>query len=95
MNSLKNPLKLIQNLVIPKPQDSKSLSFKPGRSRLIVFSCVPMLPAVDFDNQPCLQAHKIDNVGPKRMLAAKAQSRNLAPAQLLPKHPLRIRHGAP
>jgi hypothetical protein len=43
-----------------------------------------MLAAVDLDDEALLQADEIDDVDPKRMLAAKAIATHLTFAQLTP-----------
>ena len=47
-----------------------------------------MHDAVNFDNQPALQANEIDHKGPDRMLAAKPQSPLLPAPQDIPQRPL-------
>jgi len=46
-----------------------------------------MLSAVGFDDEPCLQAGEVDDVGRDRMLPAKTPPEP-AETQLVPEHPL-------
>ena len=53
-----------------------------------------MLAAIDFDNQAMLDAHEVENVRTKWVLAAKAQVGELVFAQMKPESMLGIGHVA-
>jgi hypothetical protein len=51
-----------------------------------------MLAAIDFDDQPRVQAGKVDNVVVDRYLPTEAKPIDLALAQEAPQGALRVRH---
>ena len=52
-----------------------------------------VMPAVDLDNEPPLEAHEVDDIAAERMLPAKARSIDLLGAQRPPQLALTVAHG--
>lgn len=53
-----------------------------------------MLPAVEFNNQPPLQANEVNNIRTKRYLTPKLEAAKTPIAKLAPNEPLGLRHPA-
>ena len=63
-NHLLDRIPILKDLVVPETQHVKCLPREPLRSRLVVRHLFRVLAAVEFDNQPTLQAHEVHNVRP-------------------------------
>ena len=72
-------VRVSQDVVIPKPQDTKAVCVKPSRTRAFGARLDCVLPAIDFDDQSSFETREIANVRAKRNLAAKAKAVHLAP----------------
>jgi hypothetical protein len=46
-------IEIAQHVVVPEPHDTIAARFKPCRSRKILLSAQVLLPAVNFDDEPC------------------------------------------
>jgi len=54
-----------------------------------------MLPAVDLDNQVCLEANEVREEGPERLLPAKLEAGEAPISKMTPQQTLRVRRVAP
>jgi hypothetical protein len=81
--------------VIPKPQHSESLFFKPSVSPVIVRLLLAVLSAIDFYYYVFFQAHKIHEVWADRSLPAKFMAADLAQPKMAPKNSFSICRIAP
>jgi hypothetical protein len=72
-DACQHPLKILQYLVVPESDDLKSVSLETrGASRVLAsFVIIGVLAAINFDDEPALQATEIDDVIADRVLAAK------------------------
>jgi hypothetical protein len=86
-----NRFNLIQNLIVPEPHDSKTLTFQYLITNQILRRSV-MLPAIYLNNQLHFQTNKIQNKISERMLASEFAAFNLTSSQPLPKRLFSIRH---
>ena len=73
------------NLVIPKPQNAKSLVFQPSVAPSIVRPLLTVLSTIYFYHYPFFQTDKINEVGPDGSLPAKFVSGELAQPKMTPK----------
>jgi hypothetical protein len=69
-----NSLYILENLVIPKPKDSKPLFLKPSIANLIFSYRLSVLSTLDFKDHFVLETDKIDDVMTDRGLPAKLES---------------------
>jgi hypothetical protein len=83
-NDVIDPFDITQHLVVPESQDAESLSLQPCCSRAVLLSSVAMLPAIDLDDEPSIEADEIDDVGANRHLSAEAMTIDLLKAKLCP-----------
>jgi hypothetical protein len=92
-NKFNYRIHLIHDLVIPETQyletglRQKFVSFD-------VFARILVLTAVDFDNEPSLKAHEVEDGIFERMLSPEFVSAELGMTQPLPKQALGIGHVA-
>ena len=71
-NSLDHAVRILQNVVIPEPQHTKSLRCEPACTLCICSDPVSVLAAVDFNHQPSFIAEKVDDKSSDRSLAPEA-----------------------
>jgi hypothetical protein len=71
-------LAVLQNFVIPKPQDVKAVEFQSSRPHLIVIHTIEMLAAVQLYDQPRLKTYEIHDKSEHRKLSSKLMSRQLS-----------------
>ena len=72
-----------QDLIIPEPNDNKSVVAQTGISMKICRGRM-MLASVDFDCQASFKTDKIRDVDSDRILTPKADARNLSSSQMSP-----------
>jgi hypothetical protein len=74
-----NALGVLQNVIVPESQHSKTFPLEPSRPALIVLGLTRhiVLPAINFDDEARPEADDIDDVVPDRLLAAKFVSLKL------------------
>src|SRR5699024_1328462 len=90
----KNRIRLIQNFIIPEPQDRKPLGNKPvvtppvGRRK-------SMLPTIGLHNYPGAEVHEIDNIRTNRLLTTKLSTSQSMSTQMSPQQLFGIRHAPP
>ena len=81
-----HPFQILQYVMVPESDDSESVTFEtrsPG-GVLAGFIIIGMLAAIDFDDEPPLEAAEIDDLIADRMLAAKLCFLEAAGTKLLP-----------
>lgn len=72
LNNLKNAFKVLQDVIIPKSQNSKTLRFEILSSSRI--DSLVVLPAIHFHDQLTLQTNKVYDIRRNRMLKSKLTS---------------------
>jgi hypothetical protein len=78
--------KILDQVAVPETAHTKAILRKPGGSLFVgdfSFGCTVLAP-VQFDNQLCIEANEIHNVGPDRLLAAEFEIVKSAIAQRPP-----------
>ncbi|WP_449369374.1 hypothetical protein [Adhaeribacter soli] len=90
---LQNPIQLLKNLLILKPQNLNSMALQKRRPFRIRFKTRirKMVPPIQFNRQPFRRTIKIQNILPKTMLPPELPSLQLTSLQSFPKH--RFRRG--
>lgn len=89
-DSLEHPLEILEDFTIPKSQDTKPLRFEPGVPNFVVFASRMMIP-VGFDDNFVLEANKINNVMPKRLLSFHFHAKGVS-SQMFPQYFFGFRH---
>ena len=74
-NGLDHVIDFSQHLIIPKSQRPEPSLLKSSRTVRIMHSLILMLSAIDFHDQFCREANKIENVILKRVLPSKLKSK--------------------
>ena len=59
---LQHAIDILEDLVVPEADHAITLAVQPARSRLILRRSRVVLAAVDFDDQPRLQAAEVNDV---------------------------------
>ena len=77
-------LRLLKYLVVPKPQDEKSLGLDQEVTLLVVVSIFLMLPTIEFDDNLCLEACKVCDKTCDRHLPSKSVASDLSVPKLTP-----------
>jgi hypothetical protein len=77
-------LDILEYLMIPKSQDTKSLCFQAGATFGIRGSLGAMLSTVQLDDESCLKADKVNDVWSYWLLSTKFMSVELAQAEMTP-----------
>ena len=84
---------IVENVVVPESKDAERL-----RAQISITASVAgtfgMMTPVSFDDEPVLQAHKIDNVMVDRQLSLELEASQPLRAQNLPEPMLRLRGSA-
>ena len=84
---------IVENVVVPESKDAEPL-----RAQISITASVAgtfgMMTPVSFDDEPVLQAHKIDNVMVDRQLSLELEASQPLRAQNLPEPMLRLRGSA-
>jgi hypothetical protein len=88
--SIRDTFAVLNDIVVPKSENRKTLRAQPCIALSIVFAIFRMLSAIKLDNQSSFQANEIDNIATKGLLPAKLKSVNLPAAKLLPKQSLGV-----
>ena len=81
-DDLVDTLDIAEHLVVPKPQDTESLSLQPSCSRIVLSGATIMLPAINLDDEPPGEADEIDDVRSNRDLPSKAMAADLLESKL-------------
>jgi len=75
---------LTQYIMIPIPDDFKTLRFYIGSAFAIIFNLLCMLTAINFDNSIPFNADKIDKIAPYLVLSAKFKPIKATPTNVIP-----------
>jgi len=62
---------VLEHIVVPKSQNSETLSAQPSVTFSIMIHFLSVLAAINFYDESFLQTHEIDDVIRQRLLAAK------------------------
>jgi len=73
-NYFQHRRKLLKNLIVPEPENLETMSRQNMVSLLILFFAGGVLTAVEFDNEPFLIAHEINDESFNRFLAPELDS---------------------
>jgi len=79
-----NCLDVLEHLMIPKSYDSKSLRFQPGAPFGIRGSLSAMLSTIQFDDESCLKADKVNDVWSYWLLSTQFMPVELVQAEVTP-----------
>ena len=71
-NSVKNPVGICQNIIVPETDNPKPFLFEKARAGFVFRDLLRMLSAINFDDKRYLQAYEVDNIGADRPLTAKS-----------------------
>ena len=90
-----DPLRVRQNVVVPKAQDAEALAPQEVCSADLLFRLPVMPTAIDLDDQPGLVTDKIGDIASDWNLATKPATIQLASTEHSPQRALTVRHLAP
>ena len=78
-NSVRDAFRILINVRIPEPQNTKPLRSKEfiTQSISVRLTFHRVLTSISFDNQPAAKTDEIDNVAANRCLAAKVKAERL------------------
>ena len=79
----------------PEPQHAKAHGAQAAISPRVIDDLIAVVVAIDLDDQPCLQAGEVGEVGSNRHLASKLATHQLPAAQAVPKAPFGPGHLPP
>ncbi len=71
---LHHPFDILQNLVVPEPQDRPSLRRKVATARFVGVNLNRVMPPIQFDADPNAPARKIDDKVTNHQLPRKPRS---------------------
>lgn len=77
-------LRIVQNLVVPEPQDALPLAFKELSTAHLLVRQQIMLAAIDLDDQSCRVADEVGHKPADRPLSAEPVPLGLPQSQRLP-----------
>ena len=83
-DELSNRVQIVQDVIVPEPQNPVAFAFQERRSPLIDW-IFRVLPTIRFNNETAFLAYKIYNEGADRLLAAKFRVFQLPVAEDRPK----------
>jgi hypothetical protein len=92
MNTLKNGLRLGQNLMIPESQNPVTQGFQIGRPLAISVLLHLMLATIGLNHQLGFKADKINNVRLDHQLAPEPETTATTRPKLMPQQAFCIRH---
>jgi hypothetical protein len=86
---LPNALQILQNVIVPKAQDSVAARLQPFRSSAVAYLSAKfgVLPSVDFDHELGAWTEEVDNIRTNRLLPAERDAELVFPENI-PKSPL-------
>ena len=85
-----DPIDVFKNLVVPEPEDLEPFRLEPLGSLCVGRRLFRMLPAIQFDDELCLETNEIGNVFPDRRLLSKTESVDPLAAQPFPQPLFRL-----
>jgi hypothetical protein len=80
---LLHALDIVENIVVPKPDDTPAALLQPRRPPVVLF-VISMLPAIGFNDEPTLEADEIDDEPTQAMLTTEFESAQAAIAEHAP-----------
>ena len=83
-NHLHYSVDVLEHIVVPKSQNTETLSAQPSVTLSIMIQFWSVLAAINFYDESFLQTHKIDDVIPQRLLAPKFVTIHLPETKPLP-----------
>jgi hypothetical protein len=83
---------VVQHFIVPEPEDTEPLATHEIISPRVVCARIGVLTAIDFNNNQCLQACKVRDVGSNSHLSAKLVPFELTEAQVAPELALGVCH---
>jgi hypothetical protein len=89
-NCLQHAFNILEDIVVPEAQDREAIRFERHRARSISIDRKVVLASIEFDNEPSLEACKVQDEITVRVLAAELAAFDLTAAQALPKPMLGI-----
>jgi len=93
-NLFQHRLDIIQDFVIPKPQDAVAQSFQMLGSGRVLFFLIGMLPAVGFYDELRLETGEVNDVRFDRQLASELEASQSAISQATPQQSFGVRCAA-
>lgn len=87
-----DPIHIFYHLVVPEPNDMKSLALEDLGARSVMVCPAIVLSAIHLDNKTALQTDEIHDVWTNRTLTAELVTLDRTPTQPLPQTPFGIRH---
>jgi len=91
-NELFDSVAILEQFVVPQPNDSKAFVVKSSGARDVVRACISfrVLSPVELYNKPAIKANEVNNVPAERHLSAKLEIREAPPAEFRPKQTLSV-----
>jgi hypothetical protein len=87
-------IQIIQYVVVPESQNLPPLQLQKRGASFVIPNPILMLATVQFNYQHPINADKIGDIRPNRMLAPKTASFQLPAAQRAPQDAFHVRHVA-
>src|SRR5258708_5937379 len=84
-------LDIAEHLIVPEAQHAEPLPLQPRRPRIVLREPTVMLPAIDLDDEPPIEADEVDDVATDRHLSAETMTVDLLEAELRPQALFRFR----
>jgi hypothetical protein len=75
---------ILCNLTVPKAHYSVAALFEVGRTFIVIWDLLNVLPAVQFDNQFPFRAAQVRDIALRRKLPTELESRESSPSQAAP-----------
>ena len=83
-NRLRHRIGMSQDFVVPESQHAIAASLQPATTIHVVRDLLCVLAAIDFDNHPALETHKVHDERADGLLPAKLHAGELTALELLP-----------
>jgi hypothetical protein len=81
---LLDPFNILQDFIVPEPQDAVTPGFKALRAPGVICSALCMLPAINFNGKASFNADEVHNKISDRMLFAKPVAGELTHSKMTP-----------
>ena len=75
---------VVHHIVVPEPQHAVALGSQEGGARGVIFFLVPMLAAIELNDQSLFRGTEVGNIWPDCVLSTEIESAQLAAAQAGP-----------
>lgn len=76
-NHFQHALNILKNIIVPKPENLETMPRQTTISLFILLFACGVLPTIEFDNEPFLIAHEINDEFFNRFLASELDSLHL------------------